>query len=109
MMRAKSLVALSIGDIKAQLTEPPFSAPPPLPPPFLLRHSADNHRVTGFSAGTGRLSREMPPPQDVTDRPQRPRRRHAASGAELPRRTGRLPSGARPSRLSTVTNFLQGP
>jgi hypothetical protein len=39
------------------LTEPPFSAPPP------PRHSTDNQRVTGFSAGAGRLSRGIPPPQ----------------------------------------------
>jgi hypothetical protein len=30
------------------------------------RHSADNQRVTGFSAVAGRLSRGMPPPQDAT-------------------------------------------
>jgi hypothetical protein len=50
----------SIGGIKGPVdgTAVPGTPPPPLLPP---RHSADNQRVTGFSAGAGRLSRGVPP------------------------------------------------
>src|SRR5215813_8090186 len=66
--------ATSLGGIKALLTEPPFSAPPPPPPLSLPGSSADNQRVTGFSAGARRVSREMRRPKTPPNRLRRPRR-----------------------------------
>src|SRR5215471_18078958 len=75
--------ATSPGGIKALLTEPPFSAPPPPPPLSLPGSSADNQRVTGFSAGAGRVSREMRRPKTPPNRLRRPRRPHAAQAPSI--------------------------
>ena len=55
---------VSVGGLKAQSTEPPFSAPSP-PPSAAARppgHSADNKRVTGiFCQNRGPVQRDAGP------------------------------------------------
>jgi hypothetical protein len=85
----------SIGGIKAQLTGPPFSAPPAQPP--AAAPPPGTARTTSVSRDSlpeqGACSEGCPRPKTPPNRLRRPRRRR--SGAEHPRGTGRLPGRAR--------------